>query len=102
MTQKRATASDPVSRAMSGSLLAAEGIELADSLWERSVYLGPDGLVYHIAAVDRPGGIEKSIVGKRAVGEYLRWVDGLFRPGGIPGEENGIHYRAARKLRELI
>ena len=33
---------------------------------------------------------------------YLRGVDGLFHPGGIPAGENAIHFRAARKLRELI
>jgi hypothetical protein len=41
-------------------------------------------------------------LGKRKVGEYLRWVDGLFQPGTLPSENNAIHFRAARKLRELI
>jgi hypothetical protein len=26
----------------------------------------------------------------------------LFRPGEVPSESSGIHFRAARKLRELI
>jgi hypothetical protein len=94
--------SDPIQRVMAGTLLANEGKEFDKGLWERTVYLGPDGFVYHIVVVERRGATKKSIVGKRQIGEYLRWVDGLFRPGGLPGEENGIHFRAARLLRELI
>lgn len=93
---------DPIQRAIGGTLLASEGKEFGKGLWERTVYLGPDGFVYHIVAMERRGAVNKSIAGKRKIGEYLRWVDGLFRPGGLPGEENGIHYRAARRLRELI
>lgn len=102
MSEKRARPSDAIRRVLSGSLLAAEGDKLANGLQERSVHLGPDGYVYQLATSERRGVLQTSIVGKRAVGEYLRWVDGLFRPGELPGEENGIHFRAARKLRELI
>jgi hypothetical protein len=95
--------SHSIQRAVSGTLLAAEGDELTKGLWERTVYLGPDDFVYQIAVLDRPGGgLEKLIVGKRAIGEYLRWVDGLFTPGVVPSSENGIHLRAAKKLRELL
>jgi len=88
--------------ALEGAVLGSEGRELKKGLWEAGVYLGEDGFVYHITATQRTGRIHKSIKGKRTVGEYLRWVDGLFRPGELPSESNGIHYRAARKLRELI
>ncbi len=93
---------DPVQIALRGSLLGSEGREVKKGLWENTVCLGSDGFVYHITAYQGRGRIETKIEGKRAVGEYLRWVDGLFRPGELPGESNAIHYRAARMLRELI
>lgn len=93
---------DPVQTALRGSLLGNDGREVKKGLWENTVYLGSDGFVYHITAYQGRGRINTKIEGKRAVGEYLRWVDGLFRPGELPSEANGIHYRAARKLRELI
>jgi hypothetical protein len=85
-----------------GTMLASEGKELAKGLWERSVYLGTDNFVYEMEASKRPGDIKSRVVGKRTIGDYLRWVDGLFRRGELPAESNGIHYRAARLLRELI
>lgn len=88
--------------AIGGTVLGTEGSELKKGLWEAGVYLGTDGFIYHITAKQTRGGIKTTIVGKRATGEYLRWVDGLFRPGELPGESNGVHYRAARKLRELL
>jgi hypothetical protein len=88
--------------ATGGIVLAFEGQEFTKDLWENAVYLGTDNFVYHITVSQTAGGLRKTIAGKRAVGEYLRWVDGLFRPGALPSEANGIHYRAARKLRELI
>jgi len=102
MPQDDTGAGDKLQGAIEGTLLANEGKEYGKGLWERTVYLGPDRFVYHVVVVERRGTVKKSIVGKRQIGEYLRWVDGLFRPGGLPGEENGIHYRAARQLRELI
>jgi hypothetical protein len=86
----------------SGTLLGNEGQELKNGLWENTVYLGGDNFVYHITGEQGKGGLKTTIAGKRAIGEYLRWVDGLFRPGEIPSQENAIHYRAARKLRELL
>ena len=88
--------------AMQGTLLGFDGPELKTGLWESAVYLGADGFVYHITSQPVRGNLQHAIEGKRAVGEYLRWVDGLFRPGELPSEANGIHYRAARMLRELI
>lgn len=88
--------------ALAGTVLGKEGRELKNGLWEVGVYLGTDGFVYHINAQQTRGGIQTRIAGKRPTGEYLRWVDGLFRPGELPGESNGVHYRAARKLRELL
>jgi len=88
--------------ALQGTLLGHDGLELKTGLWESTVYLGADGFVYHIQSHQARGGLQQTIGGKRAVGEYLRWVDGLFRPGELPSEANGIHYRAARMLRELI
>ena len=85
-----------------GILLASDGEEAKDGLWENGVYLSSDGFIYHIYAQPWRGGIRAHVSGKRTVGEYLRWVDGLFRPGQVPSEFSGVHYRAARKLRELI
>jgi len=85
-----------------GTMLASEGNELAKGLWERTVYLGVDNFVYELEASKRPADIKSRVVGKRSIGDYLRWVDGLFRRGELPAESNGIHYRAARLLRELI
>jgi len=102
MSSKSPNRPAAVEIATAGSALGVEGQELKKGLWENGVYLGTDGFVYHITARQSRGGLHKTVEGKRAVGEYLRWVDGLFRPGELPSESNGIHYRAARKLRELI
>jgi len=88
--------------ASQGTPLGTEGVEVKKGLWEAGVYLGKDGFVYHIVVEQGRGGLRISVAGKRAVGEYLRWVDGLFRPGELPGETSGVHDRAARKLREVI
>jgi hypothetical protein len=85
-----------------GILLGNDGEEFEPGLWEDSVYWGADNFVYHLNAVKGRAGLKVTIMGKRPVGEYLRWVDGLYRPGEIPSEANAIHYRAAKKLRELI
>ena len=66
------------------------------------VDLGNDGYVYHLTGLQKTGGIQSTIKGKRAIGEYLPGFDGLFRPGQLPSELTGVHYRAARKLRELL
>ena len=88
--------------AETGTLLGSDGDEVKKNLWESGVYLGPDGFVYHIFAQPSQTGIKAHISGKRPVGEYLRWVDGLFRHGELPSESTGVHFRAARKLRELL
>ena len=88
--------------ASSGTILGSEGRELKSGLWENGVYLGADGFVYEMTASRVRGELKVAVRGKRPVGEYLRWVDGLFRPGELPTATTGIHYRAARKLRELL
>lgn len=85
-----------------GTPLEVDGPELKKGLWEVGVYWGSDGFVYHVVAEKRRDGLRHTIISKRTVGEYLRWVDGLFRPGQVPSESSGIHFRAARKLREII
>lgn len=102
MPAKGPTRKEAIQTATEGTILGFDGQELRKGLWESGVYLGTDGFVYQITATQGRDGLHKRISGKRAVGEYLRWVDGLFRPGELPSEANGIHYRAARKLRELI
>lgn len=85
-----------------GTILGYDGREMKQGVWEESVYLHVDGFVYHLTARESRNGLKLTVAGKRAVGEYLRWVDGLFRPGELPGESSAVHFRAARKLRELI
>ena len=102
MSSKREGRKQAIQIAMQGTLLGFDGLELKTGLWESAVYLGADGFVYHITSKPVRDSLQHKIEGKRAVGEYLRWVDGLFRPGELPSEANGIHYRAARMLRELI
>jgi hypothetical protein len=102
MSSKGERRKEAIQMARQGSLLGSDGLELKTGLWESAVYLGADGFVYHITSYQARGGLQQTIEGKRPVGEYLRWVDGLFRPGELPSEANGIHYRAARMLRELI
>jgi len=92
----------PIQPAIEGTKLEADGPEVNQGLWEVGIYLGTDSFVYHIVAEASGGVIDYTIISKRQVGEYLRWVDGLFRPGQVPSETAGIHFRAARKLRELI
>jgi len=102
MPKKPSHPKDPAQIAAESVALGTEGLELAGGLWENGVYLRADGFVYHITARKAQGRVAVRIEGKRAVGEYLRWVDGLFEPGELPTESNAVHYRAARKLRELI
>lgn len=102
MANKGSQTKKPIQVALEGTLLGYEGRELKPGLWETCVYLGNDGFVYHLTALQKSGGIQPTIEGKRAIGEYLRWVDGLFRPGELPSASTGVHYRAARLLRELI
>ncbi|MEW6128404.1 MAG: hypothetical protein AB1757_15300 [Acidobacteriota bacterium] len=85
-----------------GLLLGIDGKEIKKNLWEEGVYLVSDKFVYHFSASQSRKGVKIIVKGKRTIGEYLRWVDGLFRPGEIPSEANAIHYRAAKKLRELL
>ncbi len=102
MSGKGSQAKGPINAAVAGTALETDGRELKKGLWEVGVYWGTDGYVYHIVADAKAGGVAHTIISKRPVGEYLRWVDGLFRPGEVPSESSGIHYRAARKLRELL
>jgi hypothetical protein len=102
MPGKGYKAKGPINAAMDGTVLERDGREMKKGLWEVGIYWGTDGFVYHIVANQKAESINHTIISKRPVGEYLRWVDGLFRPGEVPSESTGIHYRAARKLRELI
>jgi hypothetical protein len=102
MSGKGSKSKGSISPAIEGTPLEVDGLELKRGLWEVGVYWGTDGFVYHVVAETRPAGIHHTIISKRPVGEYLRWVDGLFRPGEVPSESSGIHFRAARKLRELL
>ena len=102
MPAKGSNRKEAIQIAIEGTVLGFDGRELRRDLWESGVYLGTDGFVYQVTVTQGRDGLHKTISGKRPVGEYLRWVDGLFRPGELPSEANGIHYRAARKLRELI
>jgi hypothetical protein len=102
MAGKGSKSKGPIKAAIDGTVLESDGLELQRGLWEVGVYWGTDGFVYHIVANTKGGAIRHTIISKRPVGEYLRWVDGLFRPGEVPSEASGIHYRAARLLRELM
>ena len=93
---------DALARALAGTLLGADGNQIKPGVWEACVYHGRDGFVYHITAQPRGSASQLRIAGKRSVGEYLRWVDGLFAPGQVPDEKNAVHFRAARTLRELL
>jgi len=100
---KKARATSDIAGITAGTLLASEGRETGRGLWERCVYLGADNFVYELETDKRPSGeLRSRVAGKRKIGDYLRWVDGLFQRGELPAESNGIHYRAARLLRELI
>ncbi len=102
MSNKKSQPKELAQIARESITLGAEGLELEGGLWENGVYLRNDGFVYHLIARQARGRVTIRVEGKRAVGEYLRWVDGLFNPGELPTASNGVHYRAARKLRELI
>jgi hypothetical protein len=102
MSSKGADRKSAIQIALEGALLGFDGRELKKAAWENAVYLGADGFVYHIRSNQVRDTVQQTVQGKRSVGEYLRWVDGLFRPGELPSEANGIHYRAARVLRELL
>jgi hypothetical protein len=85
-----------------GTLLGSDGSVFRGGIPEVSVYVAPDRFVYHFVASEKRSEITVRIAGKRTIGEYLRWVDGLFRSGEVPDESNAVHYRAARKLREML
>ncbi|HUK91206.1 MAG TPA: hypothetical protein VLZ81_12445 [Blastocatellia bacterium] len=102
MAHKKQDSKDVIAAALAGTLLGNEGREVSKGVWERSVYLGADRFVYQLEPSQARGALTIRIVAKRSVGDYLRWVDGLFAPGELPGESSAIHYRAARMLRELL
>lgn len=102
MASKATNSKGSIQAAVEGAPLEVDGLEVKPGLWEVGIYLGADSFVYHIVAEARRDGIRHTIISKRPVGEYLRWVDGLFQPGEVPSETSGIHFRAARKLRELL
>lgn len=91
-----------INKVITGTLLGSDGNQLKKGVYELCVYLGPDGFVYEITGESLRGGLSVKVNSKRAVGDYLRWVDGLFRPGELPSEAMGVHYRAARLLREIM
>ena len=93
---------DALATALGGSLLGADGGEIKAGVWESCVYYARDGFIYHVTAEKKGTKHRIAIAGKRSVGEYLRWVDGLFEPGQVPDEKNGVHFRAARTLREML
>jgi|SRR5437868_12426074 len=99
---KRSSSKGSIQAAVEGTPLDVDGPELKQGLWAVGVYWGTDRFVYHIAAETQREGIRHTVISKRPVGEYLRWVDGLFRAGEVPSASAGIHFRAARKLRELL
>ena len=88
--------------ALGGSLLGADGSQVRTGIWENCVYYARDGFIYHVTAEKAGAKLRIAIAGKRSVGEYLRWVDGLFAPGQVPDEKNAVHFRAARMLREML
>src|SRR5438046_2501028 len=102
MSRKGSQPMGPIRAALEGVVLESDGPEIKKGLWEVGVYLGTDDFIYYIVAEVKGGAVSYSVISKRRIGEYLRWVDGLFRPGEVPSESSGIHFRAARKLRELI
>jgi hypothetical protein len=102
MSGKGSQSKGPIKAAVEGTALEHDGREVSKGLWEVGIYWGTDNFVYHIVAHAKGAAAHHTIISKRSVGEYLRWVDGLFRPGEVPSATTGIHYRAARKLRELI
>jgi len=102
MADKGSQSKGSIQAAVEGVPLEVDGSEVKPGLWEVGIYWGTDSFVYHIVAETRRDGIRHAIISKRPVGEYLRWVDGLFQPGQVPSETSGIHFRAARKLRELL
>jgi hypothetical protein len=102
MSNRSRGGSDYARLAAASTVLETSGDEIRPGLWENGVYVSDDGFVFHLIAEEARGKLKITVIGKRAVGEYLRWVDGLFRPGEVPSETNAIHFRAAKKLRELI
>lgn len=95
-------ATEALATALAGRLLGTQGNQIRKGLWENCVYYARDGFVYHVTATRQGKGPQVKIAGKRTVGEYLRWVDGLFAPGQLPDEKNAVHFRAARALREML
>src|SRR5436853_3035662 len=95
-------ASGALAAALAGNLLGPEVNQVRKGVWENCVYYAGDGFVYHLRVTKHGKGPRVEIAGKRAVGEYLRWVDGLFAPGQVPDEKNAVHFRAARALREML
>jgi len=93
---------EALTTALAGRLLGTQGAQVKKGVWENCVYYARDGFVYHVTVKTHGKGQRIEIAGKRTVGEYLRWVDGLFAPGQLPDEQNAVHFRAARALRELL
>jgi len=93
-----------IKTATDGKLLARDGKELRQGIWESVVYLGTDGFVYYIEAATKRDDVNCKVVRKNAIGEYLRWVDDIHggSSGLLPSQDKKIHLDAAWTLREII
>ena len=93
-----------IKAAFDGTVLANDGKQLSQGIWEFGVYLGTDGFVYYIEATTKQNEVRHRVMRKNTVGEYLRWVDDIHsgNSGQLPAEANNIHYQAAWALREIL
>lgn len=82
--------------------MAVDGELVAQDLWEHTIYLGPDELIYELEARREGNEIVITLVRKQDLAEYLRFVARTFDKTGASLDPADCHHCAMLRLAELF
>jgi hypothetical protein len=85
-----------------GELLAVAGEPIAEGLWQRAIYLGPDEVIYEMEAQREGEDIVLTLTRRQSIADYLRFI--ARKIGAIGGalDPSDCHHSATLKLAELF
>jgi hypothetical protein len=85
-----------------GELLAVDGDPVAEGLWQRAIYLGPDELIYEMEAERKGDDIVLTLTGKQTLADYLRFIAKEVDAIGGALDPSDCHHCATLRLAELF
>ena len=85
-----------------GELLAVDGEPVAEGLWQRAIYLGPDELIYEMEAQREGDDIVLTLTNKQTLADYLRFIARTIDAIGGGLDPSDCHHCATLKLAELF